>query len=114
MDRRKELRLTAVIALGVLGLIGAGTFATFTAQVTRDRVSFHALINAYWEALEFELPPVSDSGRRPWRRWIDTFLDSPHDIIAWEHAPLVPGQTYRAEPRSVVVLFAGLEADGGR
>jgi predicted ribosomally synthesized peptide with SipW-like signal peptide len=33
MDRRKKLRLTAVIALGVLGLIGAGTFATFTAQV---------------------------------------------------------------------------------
>jgi isoamylase len=86
----------------------------FTAHVTRDRVSFHALVNAYWEALEFELPPVSDRRRRPWRRWIDTFRDSPHDITDWEHAPLVPGQTYRTEPRSVVVLFAGLEADGGR
>jgi isoamylase len=86
----------------------------FTAQLTRERVSVHALINAYWEALEFELPPVSDRGRGPWRRWIDTFRDSPHDIIDWEHAPLVPGRTYRAEPRSVVVLFAGLGVDGGR
>jgi isoamylase len=84
----------------------------FTAQLTRDRVSVHALINAYWGALEFELP-VSDSGRRPWRRWIDTFLDSPHDIVDWEHAPVVPGQIYRAEPRSVVVLVAGLEAADG-
>jgi isoamylase len=86
----------------------------FTAKVTRDRVSCHALFNAYWESLEFELPPVSAGGRRRWRRWIDTYLDSPHDIIDWEHAPLVPGQTYRTEPRSVVVLFAELEADAGR
>jgi hypothetical protein len=47
-----------------------------------------------------------------WRRWIDTFLDSPHDIVDWERAPLVPGRSYRVEPRSVVVLFAGLEEQG--
>jgi len=86
----------------------------FTAKATADRVSFHAIVNAYWEPLEFALPPISDGGRHPWRRWIDTFLESPDDIIEWERAPVVRGHTYRAEPRSVVVLFAGLHADGGK
>jgi len=40
---------------------------------------------------------------------MDTFLDSPHDIVDWDQAPSVSGQTYRAGPRSVVVLLAGLE-----
>jgi isoamylase len=81
----------------------------FTAQLTRERVSVHALINAYWDALEFELPSISNGARIPWRRWIDTFLASPEDIVDWERAPVLAGRTYRAEPRSVVVLFAGLE-----
>jgi isoamylase len=80
----------------------------FTAKATVDRVSFHVLLNAYWEALEFELPPLTEGGRDSWRRWIDTALDSPDDIVEWKRAPLVPGRAYRAEPRSVVVLLAGL------
>jgi isoamylase len=76
------------------------------AKLTIERVSLHVILNAYWEPLEFELPPA------PWRRWIDTFLDSPHDIVDWHHAPAVAGHRYRAEPRSVVVLFAGLEPEG--
>ena len=83
----------------------------FTAKSTMDRASYHVIFNAYWEPLEFELPSVSNGGRPPWRRWIDTFLDSPHDIVEWEQAPSVPGHSYRAEPRSVVVLFAGLEGE---
>jgi len=83
----------------------------FTARFTTERVCFHAILNAYWEPLEFELPSVADDGRHPWRRWIDTFLDSPDDIVEWEQAPSVPGHSYRAEPRSVVVLFAGLDPE---
>jgi isoamylase len=83
----------------------------FTARSTMDRTSYHVVLNAYWEPLEFELPAVADRGPHPWRRWIDTFLDSPHDIVEWERAPLVTGHTYRAEPRSVVVLFASLESE---
>jgi isoamylase len=83
----------------------------FTARFTMDRAPYHVILNAYWEPLEFELPSVADGIQGPWRRWIDTFLDSPHDIVEWEHAPSVPGHTYRAEPRSVVVLFAGLEPE---
>jgi len=70
---------------------------------------YHAILNAYWEPLDFELPSPATSARDPWRRWIDTFLDSPDDIVEWEQAPPVSTETYRAEPRSVVVLFAGPE-----
>jgi isoamylase len=74
-----------------------------------DGMCYHAILNAYWQALDFELPSPTTSARGPWRRWIDTFLDSPNDIVEWEQAPPVSSETYRAEPRSVVVLFAGLE-----
>src|SRR5262245_47609791 len=84
----------------------------FTARVTRDRVSLHVILNAYWDPLEFELPPASDGGRRPWRRWIDTFLESPHDIVDWESAPTVPGNIYRVEPRAMVALLADMGANG--
>ncbi len=83
----------------------------FTARFTTQRVLIHVILNAYWEPLEFDLPSVGNGARDPWRRWIDTFLDSPHDIVEWEQAPLVAGQTYRAEPRSVVVLFTGLDPE---
>ena len=82
----------------------------FTAWFTRDRAPYHVILNAYWEPLEFELPSVSDGGGHPWRRWIDTFLESPHDIVEWEQAPRISGHWYRAEPRSVVVLYAGVES----
>ena len=68
----------------------------------------YLILNAYWEPLDFELPSVNSGDRDSWRRWIDTSLDSPHDIVPWQTAPSVPGHTYRAEARSVVVLFAGL------
>ena len=83
----------------------------FTARFTKERLFFHVILNAYWGPLEFELPSVANGGRHLWRRWIDTFLESPHDIVDWERAPSVPGHSYRAEPRSVVVLFAGLERE---
>ena len=82
----------------------------FTAKSAMDRASYHVIINAYWEPLEFELPPVSEGGRHPWRRWIDTFLDSPHDIVEWKSAPAIAARSYRAEPRSVVVLFRDLKS----
>jgi isoamylase len=77
-------------------------------------VGFYAILNAYWEPLEFALPPVADGIRAPWRRWVDTYLDSPHDVVDWDAAPLVSGDRYRAEPRSMVVLFIeGAAALGG-
>jgi isoamylase len=86
----------------------------FTVKSLMDRIRYHVILNAYWEPLEFELPSIPDGGRHPWRRWIDTSLASPQDIVEWEGAPFVPGPRYRTGPRSVVVLFAGLEPAGAQ
>jgi glycogen operon protein len=83
----------------------------FSAQAPNKELRICAILNAYWEPLEFELPPIDAEGGNSWRRWIDTTLDSPQDIVEWETAPTVSGRTYRAGPRSVVILFAR-ERDG--
>jgi glycogen operon protein len=78
----------------------------FTVEIRREKLLFHVILNAYWQPLDFELPRVNEAGKNPWRRWIDTALDSPYDILQWETAESVPGYAYRAESRSVVMLFA--------
>jgi len=77
-------------------------------EAQKEELRFHTILNAYWEPLDFELPLVGSKGAHPWRRWIDTALDSPFDIVEWQTAPPVSGRTYRAGPRSVVVLLANL------
>ena len=81
-----------------------------SAEIMQERHFVHWILNAYWEPLDFELPPVSEKGSGPWRRWIDTALESPHDIVAWQTAAPFTDQTYLAGPRSVVVLYAPLGA----
>jgi len=80
----------------------------FTAEIPKERLLFHVILNAYWQPLDFELPQADKAGGNPWRRWIDTALDSPYDILQWETAESVPGSAYRAEARSVVMLFTGV------
>jgi glycogen operon protein len=77
-------------------------------EIRRERLLVHVILNAYWEPLDFELPATGDGDKDPWRRWIDTSLDSPFDIVEWQKAPSIPGRTYRAGPRAVVVLWSGL------
>jgi isoamylase len=72
-------------------------------EIRVEGVQFHLILNAYWEPRDFELPPLE---RGTWRRWIDTSLNSPEDIVPSESAPMVRDQTYRAGPRSVVMLIA--------
>ena len=80
-----------------------------SAELKGEGLSLFLILNAYWEALEFELPLLND-GTQNWRRWIDTSLDPPHEICEWDKASPVVSRTYRAGPRSVVVLIVG-EAD---
>jgi transketolase len=63
---------------------------------------------SYWQPLDFELPRLDSAGENPWRRWIDTALDSPHDILEWAKAEPLHGYNYRAESRSVVMLYGYL------
>ena len=74
------------------------------AKLQLEGLWFHLILNAHWEPLEFELPSLASGSS--WLRWIDTGLDSPQDIVPWEAAEPVGGPTYRAAPRSVVLLHA--------
>ncbi|MBL8540371.1 MAG: glycogen debranching protein GlgX [Betaproteobacteria bacterium] len=71
----------------------------------------HLMVNAYWEALDFEVPPVRDL-QGPWRRCVDTFLAAPDDVRRWDEAPLANAPTYQIAPRSLVLLLARSHADG--
>ncbi len=83
----------------------------FTALVPGRRLRLHAMLNAFWEPLEFEIPPPG--GNPPWRRCIDTFRAAPEDIHDLAEAPAVTGASYRVEPRSVVVLLGRIAAPAG-
>ncbi len=77
-----------------------------SAEIRGAKLRLYMALNSYWEPLQFELPPPSDAMNGPWRRRIDTFLDSPHDIVDWRSAAVVPGDTYRVQARSMVLLFS--------
>jgi glycogen operon protein len=81
----------------------------FCAQLPDEGLDIYAIMNAYWKPLNFELPALA--GGRLWRRWIDTSRDTPQDIVPWHIAPSISYGEYRAEPRSVVLLFAETEPD---
>jgi glycogen operon protein len=70
---------------------------------------FHILLNAYREALEFELPLSHTDPRTSWRRIIDTYLESPNDICNMAQAPAVDRHSYFVQPQSVVLLARDLQ-----
>jgi len=78
----------------------------FTAEVPMTQWLIHMIVNAYREPLDFALPPPGAHGQNAWHRWIDTSLESPQDIVRWTAAPTIASTTYRAQPHSVVVLYA--------
>ena len=78
----------------------------------------YLISNAYWEPLDFVLPPVgapavealitagpsAEGPGQGWQVWIDTTCASPDDIHAWDQMPSVTGTSYRVGPRSVAAL----------
>lgn len=64
----------------------------------------HIIFNAYWEDLEFELPPRPAD--RPWLCAVNTALPAPHDIAEPGHETPVTTPTIIARARSVIVLLA--------
>ena len=81
----------------------------FTVRSLRGRFLLHGILNAYWEPLTFQLPAVPPDSRESWRCCIDTALPSPDDIAPWATARAIPGTTYLAQPRSVVLVALALQ-----
>jgi glycogen operon protein len=77
---------------------------SLAATIQGRSVALHIIANAYWQPLEFALPPTEDGGA--WRRIVDTTLPTPDDIRFGDEAPTVATPSYRVGPRSVVVLAA--------
>jgi glycogen operon protein len=112
---RQKTTLSALIARGAKAWHGVRVghpdwshcshSIAFNAELPEEDVQVYFIFNAYWEPLEFELPPV-EGPNNFWRLWIDTFLASPRDIVSWPDAAPVSGRTYRVASRSVVVLWA--------
>jgi isoamylase len=82
----------------------------FTLRSLRARFLFHAMFNAYWEPLVFELPSPPAGGQQAWRRCVDTALESPHDIQLWRSAFIFEQSKYTVQPRSVVLLALALDS----
>src|SRR5450432_1995018 len=64
----------------------------------------HVMINAYWEPLAFDLPPLK-SGER-WSRIVDTALDSPNDFCDKGKHQVINGDQYWVEDHAAVILLA--------
>jgi glycogen operon protein len=86
------------------------SFAVTTTSIDHQ-FRWHAMVNAWWEPLTFQLP-AADGGQQSWQRWIDTSLPSPNDIVPWTDAPAQAANTYTVGPRSIVVLIVGLAKVG--
>ena len=72
----------------------------------RYGTQIHIMINAFWEPLTFELPPLPQHMHPRWFRLIDTWLPTPEDIVEPGKAPEVKAFEYQVQPRSVVILLA--------
>ena len=102
---RKANKAWSGVKLGVPDWGDSSHSLALSLEALNEKLLFHLILNAYWEPLNFELPPLNNSDAS-WRLWIDTTLDSPHDIVEWQAAAPIASPTYKAGPRSVVVLFA--------
>jgi isoamylase len=113
---RQRMTLTELIGEGIKGWHGVrlnqpdwsdqSHSVALSVELGREALSFYAIFNAYWEPLDFELPHKGKGKTASWRRWIDTSLEAPEDIVPWQEARPFPEYMYRVGPRSVVVLWA--------
>ncbi len=76
----------------------------FTLRYGQYNELLHIMLNAYWEPLTFELPPLTRG--QHWKRMIDTALNTPEDICSEECAPNIDQAFYHVAARASVVLMA--------
>jgi glycogen operon protein len=63
----------------------------------------HVMLNMYWDALDFEVPPLPG---RSWYVIVNTARPSPQDIVEAADQVAIEGQRVRVEARSVLVLLS--------
>jgi isoamylase len=81
----------------------------FTLRTLRERFQLHAMFNAYWEPLTFEVPAGPPGHQQRWRRCLDTSRASPHDCSPWDTAiEIDTAAGYIVQPRSIAVLAIAL------
>ena len=74
-------------------------------ELRQEGITFSLHPECLLGAARFELPPLQPGNS--WRRWIDTALDSPDDIVPWKEALPVPGNKYLVAGRSAAILYTG-------
>jgi isoamylase len=78
----------------------------FVLHYPQKREYLYIMLNAYWESLIFEVPPLL----LPQQRWyciVNTALPTPQDFCTPERAFSLSTNKYKVEPRSSVILMAG-------
>jgi glycogen operon protein len=115
-SERRRMNLTQVISQAIKGWHGAklnqpdwsdhSHSIAFSAELPAESLLVYFIFNAYWEPINFELPRIDQDGINRWRRWIDTYLETPEDIVQWQSAVSVLDHLYEVGPQSVVVLWA--------
>jgi len=81
----------------------AFTMGGFAEAGSPEDVDLHVMLNMGWEDLDFDIPPLEN---RQWYRLVDTSLPSPEDFATPGEAPVISGNMYRVNNRSVVVLLS--------
>jgi glycogen operon protein len=69
-----------------------------------DHVVYCAM-NAYWEDLDFQLPPPDHAQGTCWHLLVNTAMESPNDIFSRENAQPLPHSAFEVKARSVVVMI---------
>jgi isoamylase len=80
-----------------------GRALAFTVAGCGEQADIHAMLNMYWQGLDFEIPAVT--GHR-WYLAVDTAAPSPRDISEPSKEQLVTGDSIHVQGRSVVVLIS--------
>jgi glycogen operon protein len=75
----------------------------FTLGGFEGESDLHAVLNMYWDALDFEVPIVPGRG---WYRVVDTARPSPEDIVETARQVPIERDRVRVEGRSVLVLLS--------
>jgi isoamylase len=107
-EKRREAHITwHGTNLGQLDWRNESHSLSFTLHRPESGDHLHIMLNAHWQPLTFELPPLPFDEH--WYRVVDTAQPSPDDFCDPGAMPPVYGIRYQVEARSSVILLAGKE-----